>query len=331
MSTEVSTFDIEMMRRCLTLAKLGLGRVQPNPMVGSVIVHNGEIIGEGYHHQYGEAHAEVNAINSVSDKSLLPSSTIYVTLEPCSHYGKTPPCADKLIEMKIPRVVIGATDPHDKVNGKGIQKLQNAGIEVITGVLKKECETINKRFFTYHRHQRPYIILKWAQTENGFMDIDRQENPTGEYWITNEASRVLVHKWRSEEQAILIGYNTYLNDRPSLTTRYYPGSSPKRYIMVKEKDQLSEIEGFTFVDNDLRQFCQQLFSDKIQSVIVEGGRKTLDLFIQSGLWDEARILTSCHTWEKGMYAPTLFGIIEKEYCLDTDTVTIIRNNRPAYF
>lgn len=330
MGTEISTFDIEMMRRCLNLAKLGLGRVQANPMVGAVIVRNGEIIGEGYHQQYGEAHAEVNAINSVSDKSLLKDSTIYVTLEPCSHYGKTPPCADKLIEMQFPRVVIGATDPHDKVNGKGIKKLQDAGIEIVTGVLKEECEAINKRFFTYHRHQRPYIILKWAQTEDGFMDIDRKENPTGKYWITNEASRVLVHKWRSEEQAILIGYNTYLNDHPSLTTRYYPGNSPKRYIMARGKERLPEIEGFTFVNNDLLDFCHQLYGDKIESVIIEGGRKTLDLFIQKGLWDEARILTSASTWEKGMKAPTLSGEIEKEFNLDTDNIKIIRNSHPTY-
>lgn len=331
MDNGISTFDIEMMHRCLNLAKLGLGRVQPNPMVGAVIVHHGKIIGEGYHHQYGEAHAEVNAINAVADKSVLQDATIYVTLEPCSHYGKTPPCADKLIEMKFPRIVVGATDPHDKVNGKGIKKLQDAGIEVITGVLKNECEAINKRFFTYHRLHRPYIILKWAQTEDGFMDINREKNPTGTYWITNEASRILVHKWRSEEQAILIGYNTYRNDRPSLTTRYYPGNSPKRYLMAKDIENLTEIEGFTLVKNDLKSFCQQLFTDKIQSLIVEGGRKTLDLFIQHGLWDEARILTSSTTWGDGMPAPTLTGKIQKEIYLDTDMVKIITNNHPNNF
>ena len=292
MSLMVNDFDISIMRRCLELAKLGMGYTAPNPMVGAVIVHEGKIIGEGYHHRYGEAHAEVNAIRSVKNVELLKSSTIYVSLEPCSHYGKTPPCADKIIEMGIPRVVVGSTDPHDKVNGKGIEKLRNAGIEVVTGVLEGECDFLNRRFFTYHRQGRPYIILKWAQTDDGFMDIDRDQNPDGKYWITRPETGVLVHKWRSEEQAILIGYNTYRNDQPQLTTRHYPGNSPKRYIMAQQPDSLSPIEGFTFLPDDLPIAMKRLYDERILSVIVEGGRKTLDQFIGAGLWDEARILTA---------------------------------------
>lgn len=318
--------DEAYMRRCIELARLGLGEVQPNPMVGAVIVHNGRIIGEGYHHRYGEAHAEVNAINSVEDKELLKSSTIYVSLEPCSHYGKTPPCADKLIEMGIPRVVVGATDPHDKVNGKGIAKLKAAGIEVVTGVLREECEALNCRFFTYHRQHRPYIILKWAQTADGYMDIDRSVNPDGKYWITNEEMRVLVHKWRSEEQAILVGYRTYQNDHPQLTTRLYPGKSPKRYLMAREPEALAPIDGFSLITNNLRNAMKQFYDDKIESVIVEGGRKTLDLFITHGLWDEARILTGNVRWGKGLAAPHVEGEIAQELTLNGDLLQVVKKN-----
>lgn len=324
MPLTVNDFDISMMRRCIELAKLGMGHTAPNPMVGAVIVHEGKIIGEGYHHRYGEAHAEVNAIRSVKNVELLKSSTIYVSLEPCSHYGKTPPCADKIIEMGTPRVLVGSTDPHDKVNGKGIEKLRNAGIEVVTGVLEEECDFLNRRFFTYHRQHRPYIILKWAQTEDGYMDIDRDQNPDGKYWITRPETGVLVHKWRSEEQAILIGYNTYVNDRPQLTTRHYTGKSPRRYIMAQQPEQLAPIYGFTLLPDDLSTAMERLYDERILSVIVEGGRKTLDRFICAGLWDEARILTAPVRWGAGTPAPVINGDVTFQMTLAGDKITFVR-------
>ena len=318
------TPDESYIRRCIELAQNGLGNVQPNPMVGAVIVCDGQIIGEGSHQKYGDPHAEVNAINSVEDKSLLRKSTIYVSLEPCSHYGKTPPCADKLIEMGFPRVVIGSTDPNEKVNGKGIAKLRAAGIEVTTGVLKKECDQLNKRFFTYHCKHRPYIILKWAQTADGYMDIDRTTQPNGSYWITNDKVKILTHRWRSEEQAILIGYNTYLNDHPQLTTRLWPGNNPARYIACRNPETAEPINGFTFVSEEPELALQQLYDEKMQSVIIEGGRKTLERYILCGLWDEARILTGNQRWGAGTKAPILnAGTCVEAFELDGNKVEIV--------
>lgn len=297
--------DELFMHRCVQLAALGLGKVQPNPMVGAVIVHKNQIIGEGYHHQYGQPHAEVNALASVHDPSLLKESTLYVSLEPCSHFGKTPPCADAIIKHGIPKVVVGTTDPHDKVNGNGIRKLKDAGIEVIEHVCEEECRELNKRFFTYHKHRRPYIILKWAQTADGFMDIDRSNTDVPQnYWITNPALRVIVHKWRSEEDAVLVGYNTVLNDKPQLTTRLYPGKSPKRYVLSKGLGEVSE-GYYGALSMDLSEAMEELYVQKIQSVIVEGGRKTLDRFLEHGLWDEARVLVGAQKWGKGMKAPQI--------------------------
>jgi diaminohydroxyphosphoribosylaminopyrimidine deaminase / 5-amino-6-(5-phosphoribosylamino)uracil reductase len=227
-------FGIEekFMTRALELAQLGIGNVAPNPMVGCVIVHQGKIIGEGYHHEYGKAHAEVNAINSVKNHQLLPESTLYVTLEPCSHFGKTPPCADLIIREKIPNVVIGTIDPFSRVAGTGIEKLQNAGCKVEVGILKEKCQEVNRRFFTFHKKKRPYIILKWAQTEDGFIDIDRSIEHFGQpTWITNDLSRIAVHKMRSEESAILVGTNTAQKDNPSLTVRDWYGSHPLRLVI----------------------------------------------------------------------------------------------------
>ena len=314
--------DEAYMRRCIALARLGMGHVHPNPMVGAVIVHNGRIIGEGYHQMYGGPHAEVNAIRSVNNPEILKESTIYVSLEPCSHYGKTPPCADKLIEMGFLRVVVGATDPHDKVNGKGIAKLRSAGIDVTVGVLREECEWLNRRFFTYHRKQRPYVILKWAQTADGFMDIDRTQQPQGSYWITNPELRVLVHKWRSEEPAIVIGYNTYRNDHPALTTRFYPGNSPQRFIMARNAELLPPIDGFTYLPEDPKAVLSTLYEQKINSVIIEGGRQTLLHFIESGLWDEARVLTGQVRWGQGLPAPQLSGDADESIDIHGDSVRI---------
>ena len=315
--------DETYMQRCLQLAALGLGSTSPNPMVGAVIVHDGIIIGEGYHHRCGEAHAEINAINSVKDKELLKSSTLYVNLEPCSHFGKTPPCADAIIRHGIPKVVIGSIDYHDKVNGAGVRKLRNAGVEVVENVCREECEELNKRFFTFHRKQRPYIILKWAQTRDGYMDIDRQESDTTSYWITNYALKVLTHKWRSEEDAILVGYRTMRNDRPQLTTREYPGKNPRRFVMQRGEDIISEMP-YTPLPENTDEAIKKMYQLGIQSVIVEGGKNTLERFISSDLWDEARILVGDQTWGKGLTAPKTPGVPEKIVHIDENLLMYVR-------
>ena len=313
------------MQRCLQLAALGLGKTSPNPMVGAVIVHNGKIIGEGYHHQCGQAHAEVNAINSVKNMELLKESTLYVNLEPCSHFGKTPPCADAIIRYGIPKVVIGSIDYHDKVNGAGVRKLREAGVEVVENVCEADCEELNKRFFTFHQKQRPYIILKWAQTRDGFMDIDRSGSETTTYWITNPALKVLVHKWRSEEDAILVGYNTMRNDRPQLTTREYPGKDPQRFVMQRGTDIISELP-YTPLSDNAKEAIQQLYNLKIQSVIIEGGKKTLEKFLEIGLWDEARILVGNQCWGKGVKAPKMPEMPEKTVQIDDNLLMYVRRH-----
>jgi len=313
------------MQRCLQLAALGLGKTSPNPMVGAVIVHNGKIIGEGYHHLYGQAHAEVNAINSVKDMELLKESTLYVNLEPCSHFGKTPPCADAIIRYGIPKVVIGSIDYHDKVNGNGVRKLREAGVEVVENVCKADCEELNRRFFTFHQQHRPYIILKWAQTRDGFMDIDRNDSEPTSYWITNPALKVLVHKWRSEEDAILVGYNTMRNDRPQLTTREYPGKDPQRFVMQRGTDIIAELP-YTPLSEKAEEAIQQLYNLKIQSVIIEGGKKTLEKFLEIGLWDEARILVGNQCWGKGLKAPKIPETPEKTVQIDDNLLMYVRRH-----
>jgi len=311
------------MQRCLQLAALGLGKTSPNPMVGAVIVHNGKIIGEGYHHQCGQAHAEVNAINSVKDIELLKESTLYVNLEPCSHFGKTPPCADAIIRYGIPKVVIGSIDYHDKVNGNGVRKLREAGVEVVENVCEADCEELNKRFFTFHQQHRPYIILKWAQTRDGFMDIDRNGSEPTSYWITNPALKVLTHKWRSEEDAILVGYNTMRNDRPQLTTREYPGKDPQRFVMQRGTDVIADLP-YTPLSEKAEEAIQQLYNLKIQSVIIEGGKKTLEKFLEIGLWDEARILVGNQCWGKGLKAPKMPETPEKTVQIDDNLLMYVR-------
>lgn len=313
------------MQRCLQLAALGLGKTSPNPMVGAVIVHNGKIIGEGYHHQCGQAHAEVNAINSVKNIELLKESTLYVNLEPCSHFGKTPPCADAIIRYGIPKVVIGSIDYHDKVNGNGVRKLREAGVEVVENVCEADCEELNKRFFTFHQQHRPYIILKWAQTRDGFMDIDRNGSETTSYWITNPALKVLTHKWRSEEDAILVGYNTMCNDRPQLTTREYPGKDPQRFVMQRGTDVIADLP-YTPLSEKAEEAIQQLYNLKIQSVIIEGGKKTLEKFLEIGLWDEARILVGNQCWGKGLKAPKIPETPEKIVQIDDNLLMYVRRH-----
>jgi diaminohydroxyphosphoribosylaminopyrimidine deaminase/5-amino-6-(5-phosphoribosylamino)uracil reductase len=292
-------------------------------MVGAVIVRDGEIIGEGYHHRCGEAHAEVNAINAVKDKALLRESTLYVNLEPCAHFGKTPPCADAIIRHGIPKVVIGSIDYHDKVNGAGVRKLRDAGVEVVENVCRDACEELNKRFFTFHRQHRPYVILKWAQTRDGYMDIDRSEGNATSYWITNYALKVLAHKWRGEEDAILVGWRTMANDRPQLTTREYPGKNPQRFVMQRGDEVLSELT-YTPLPEKVEEALDRMYQLNIQSVIVEGGRKTLAKFLEADLWDEARILVGNQMWGRGMKAPKLPGIPEKTVNIDDNQLIYVR-------
>jgi len=317
------------MHRCLQLAKMGTGNVTPNPMVGAVVVYENEIIGEGYHQQYGQAHAEVNCINNVSEanQSLIEKSTLYVSLEPCAHFGKTPPCADLIIKNKIPNVVIACRDSYEEVDGKGIQKLQQAGVNVIVGILEKEALELNKRFFTFHRKQRPYIILKWAQSRDA--KIGRQDFSALK--ISNDITNRMVHKWRSEEAAILVGTNTALHDNPSLTTRLWKGNNPVRLVLdlqlklplslhlfdgsvktiVFNQVKHEEENGVTFYklssgEDIISGLLNALYRLKIQSVLVEGGARLLQSFIDQHYWDEARVITNEQLIiEIGINAPEL--------------------------
>ena len=311
------------MYRALQLAALGLGKVQPNPLVGAVIVHNESIIGEGYHQQYGDPHAEVNAICVVKNQELLKKSTLYVNLEPCAHFGKTPPCASLIIEKKIPKVVIGMKDPSEKVNGKGIKMLRDAGVEVIENVLQDECLRLNKRFITYHTKKRPYIFLKWAQTKNGFMDIlrdDTRNAPT--YWITNDALRVWTHKLRNEEQAILIGYNTLKNDNPQLTNRFYGSNQPQRFVLCDEYKSTEIEKSFSTLVGNVEEILAELYTLKIQSVVVEGGKKTLQKFLDAHLWDEVFVLTGNVAWEAGVEAPKMLCAFDEVIHVDGETISV---------
>ncbi len=317
------------MKHCLELAKRGAGNVSPNPMVGCVIVHKGEIIGEGYHEKYGEAHAEVNAINSVVNPNLLKESTLYVSLEPCAHHGLTPPCSDLIIEKQIPQVVIGTEDSFAEVSGKGIEKMKKAGIGVHLGVMEKECREINKRFFTYHEKKRPFIILKWAQTSDGFIDIEREKDFFGEpTWITGEKALIRVHEMRVREDAIIVGTNTALKDNPSLTVRHCKGSNPLRMVLDKQlrlPDSLNLFDNSTptvvfnsirnekkgnisllkidFKKDVIEQVLQKLYELKIQSLIVEGGKQLLESFMEKGIWDEAHVFIGNKWFKKGIAAP----------------------------
>ena len=317
------------MQRCLELAVKGLGNVAPNPMVGCVIVCDGEIVAEGYHEQYGSGHAEPNAIKQVSD-AILKKSTLYVTLEPCSHHGKTPPCADLIISKGIKKVVIGNLDSNPLVSGRGIQKLKEAGIEVEYRVLDKECKELNKRFFTFHEKKRPYIILKWAQTQDGFISrIPLPENKE-DNWITGKESKDLVHQWRGDEQAILIGYNSALVDNPLLTTRLVKGKNPVRLIIDKNLDlphnlnifnndaktivfnsiKSSDDDNIRYVRIDFQNMIQEILNEcyvlNISSVIIEGGTKTINEFIQKNTWDEARLFVNPNkVFKQGIAAPVI--------------------------
>ncbi len=317
--------DLHYMQRALELAELGRGNVSPNPMVGCVLVKDDRIIGEGYHQKYGEAHAEVNAVNSVLDQNSIIGSTAYVTLEPCAHFGKTPPCANLLVEKKVGKVVIAATDSNPLVGGKGIQILKDAGIEVETGVLEKEARWQNRRFFSQIEKNRPYVILKWAQTQDGFV----ARNDFSSKWISNSSSRQLVHKWRAEEDAILVGKNTAKYDDPALNVRDWVGKNPVRLVIDSKLELPQDLKLFdqavpTICYNTIKSeekgnlefvkfksgfSIQQILDDlqkrKIQSLIVEGGTYLLQKFLESELWDEARVFTSQNKFGEGIAAPSI--------------------------
>ena len=328
--------DEFFMRRCLQLARLGAGTAAPNPMVGAVVVCDGVIIGEGYHHRCGEAHAEVNAIAAVKNPELLEKSTIYVSLEPCSHFGKTPPCADLIISKRIPNVVVGMVDPFGKVNGNGINKLRAAGCNVKVGVLEDECRRLNRAFIAFHTKKRPYIILKWAESADGFIDGVRGAD-NRPVWLTNDACRALVHRWRAESGAIMVGYNTALLDNPQLNVRAWTGPAPLRIVTDRALQLPNTLNLFDHsqltwrlntINNDgdgnvqnvllpwgdemLPALMQKLHEAQINQLIVEGGTHLLQSFIDAGLWDEARIFKGTAKLGGGVAAPKISGNVESE-------------------
>lgn len=342
------------MRRCLQLAQMGIGHVAPNPMVGALLVHNGKIIAEGYHTYYGGPHAEVNAISRITNPNVLADSTLYVSLEPCSHFGKTPPCSNLIIDKGIKNVVVGCTDPNPKVAGTGIDRLRKAGVNVTVGVLEHEARAINRRFITYHTQQRPYIILKWAQTADGFIDRERKPGEIpGPVAVSSLPSHRLVHLWRSQEQAILVGKNTVLNDNPALTVRLVDGKNPMRVVLDtnatlgsnfkifdqsaqtlvinrKKADTQERNEWVAIKDKEhmLESLMGVLHSKQITSILIEGGAETLNSFITEGLWDEARIFTAPIKFGKGVKAPVLppvKGLTSITHHLGLDTLHIVYN------
>lgn len=339
------------MYRCLQLAKLGIGTTHPNPSVGAVLVYNDKIIGEGYTSNYGGAHAEVNAIQSVKDLSLIKKATLYVTLEPCAHFGKTPPCADLIISKKIPNVVIGTIDTHSVVAGKGIEKLRAHGCDVLVGVLEDECKNHHKRFFTFQNKNRPYIILKWAETSNGFI-APKQKEKLSPVWISNIYAQQLTHKWRAEEHAILVGTNTVLADNPKLNVRKWTGQNPIRIvidrslkintdlsiydasvktIVITELQQKNNhehliFEVINFDKNVPKQILDVLTKHKIQSIIIEGGTLTLQSFINDNLWDEARVFIGNNDFEDGIDAPIFQATLQKEKRIANNILRIYSND-----
>ena len=332
------------MLRALELAQLGKGMVSPNPLVGCVVVHEGRVIGEGWHQHFGEAHAEVNALAAVKDQGLLKESTVYVNLEPCSHHGKTPPCADLLVKKQVKKVVVANRDPNPLVDGSGIRKLQQAGIEVVTGVEEEQGREVNKRFFTAQEKKRPYVIFKWAQTSDGFMARENYDSK----WISGEDSRKLVHKWRTEEDAILVGTNTAKYDNPRLTVRDWEGRSPVRLVINKGLSLVEDLHLFdgsqlticynTLKDeerknlifkkvgekNQLTEIMADLYDRGLHSVIVEGGANTINSFLKAGLWDEARVFVAPKKFEKGIRAPVIEGSPVEEAIIQDDKLLLYK-------
>lgn len=320
------------MNRCIELAQKGTGLTSPNPSVGALLVQKGEIIGEGYTSPYGGNHAEVNAIQSVSDKSLLKESMLYVTLEPCSHFGKTPPCSDLIIQSGIKQVIIGCIDDNPLVGGRGVKKLKENGVEVILGVLETKCKEQLKRFFTFHNKKRPYVILKWAQSLDGFI-APKSKKHKAPVWITSIKSRQLVHQWRAEEHAILVGANTVLEDNPSLTVRHVGGLNPVRIVLDSRGDLKTDFKVFDnraktikLNSDNLNYIIDYLYKEEILSVIIEGGSKTLQLFIDKGEWDEARVFSGIKNLGSGVEAPKLDCRKNCEIKVGSDTLALYKND-----
>lgn len=337
--------NVQFMKRALELAEWGRGQVSPNPMVGCVIVHDDSIIGEGYHQQYGGPHAEPNAVHTVERPELLKESTVYVTLEPCAHFGKTPPCAQLLIDKQVKKVVVAVKDPNPLVAGRGIQMLRDAGIEVETGLLEQEAAASNKRFFTQIQKKRPYIILKWAQTKDGF--VARADYSSK--WISNAHSRQLAHRWRAEEDAIMVGTKTAYYDNPRLNTRDWEGKDPVRVVIDKkltldsnlhlfdrsqpticynlEKDEEEENLSFVKLEQDFRlqDILDDLYRKNIQSLIVEGGSFLLQMFISEELWDEARVFIGDTRFDSGIPAPLLNQKPEEMRDIMGDLLCVYKN------
>ena len=309
------------MQRCINLGEKALGKTYPNPNVGCLLFYDGKIISEGYTSQAGQNHAEVNVINKINDSDILRKSTLYVTLEPCSHHGKTPPCCNAIFNKNIKRVVVGCKDPNELVNGGGIKYLNNKGVKVKVGILENECRELHRRFFTYQNKKRPYIILKWAESSDGF--ISPLKNNTGRpFWISNKYTRQIVHKWRSQENAILVGSKTYIMDNPILDSRNWNNNNPQRFIIaVNNKIQNKRFDIIRHyktlsVDN----INQILFEKNIQSILVEGGKKTLETFIKSGCWDEARIIKNEKKINNGIRSPILNSKINNVLKVDDDLI-----------
>lgn len=340
------------MQRCLELARMGIGNTSPNPMVGCVIVHNKKIIGEGFHKKCGGPHAEVNAIASVKNQELLKQSTLYVNLEPCAHYGRTPPCSKLIIDKNIPQVVVGCRDSFSEVSGKGIEIMRSAGCEVITGVLEQESRNLNKRFFTFHEKKRPYIILKWAQTLDGFIDYNDDNQNIKNKWITNDISRSLVHKWRTEEDAILVGRITAKKDNPMLNVREWSGKAPLRVVLdqnlqlpdslhlfdnrqstlvfngkMESTENKIEYVKLDFSKNIEQQMLDHLYKREIQSVIIEGGEMVLTSFIEKNLWDEIRLFIGNKMFYSGVKAPKFNAKIVSEENLEETRLFIYENQQ----
>ncbi len=342
------SIDEQYMQKALELAKKGQGYVSPNPMVGCIIVYKNMIIGQGYHQKYGEAHAEVNAVNSVENKELIKESTIYVTLEPCSHYGKTPPCADLIVKHSPQKVVVCNLDPNPLVSGRGMERIENAGIKTVTGVLKTEGEILNRRFFTFMTKKRPYIILKWAETKDGFIARKNYDSK----WISSEASRKRVHQWRAAEDAIMVGTNTAHYDNPSLNIRFgIEGKNPTRIVLDKNLRLNQDLNLFdnsqpticlNYLKNEknmslqylqldtnediLTESLKKLYDEKIQSIIVEGGTKLLQSFIQGNLWDESRVFIGNQQFHHGFLAPKIDQIPISEEIIEEDFLRIYFNS-----
>ena len=314
------------MQRCINLGEKALGKTYPNPNVGSLLFYDGKIISESFTSEYGKNHAEINVINKINDNDILKKSTLFVTLEPCSHFGKTPPCCNAIFNKKIKNVVIGCKDPNELVNGGGINFLKSNDVNVEYGILEKECKDLHKRFFTFHEKKRPYIILKWAETIDGFISpsINKSGRP---FWISNKFSRQLSHKWRSKEHAILVGGQTFEIDNPILNARNWDSNDPHRFILTKNKKIYNN--NFEIISNKkhltVNEINDVLFEKNIQSIIIEGGKKTLEMFINSSCWDEARVVVSKNKLSSGITSPVLNSRLVNEIMLNGDSIQFFFN------